>query len=162
MVSTALTITNQHQNTVKNVCIDLPDGIFIENEKGCEYFLYCRNNQAIEGFCPVGMWFNFDSGVCDKPKNVHCQINHSNSDPMQDTDEQDETIKCPSKDSGNLYFVASKVNCSRYFICYHGRAIRQQCMNNLHWNMAEKKCDYPKTANCKVCVNKAVGNEKKK
>lgn len=157
MLTSASMEKNQRQNVTQNVCKDLPDGIFVENTKGCEYFLYCRNGRAIEGFCPIGMWFNFDSGVCDQPKNVDCQLNNpDSSNPIHDEQEESEieSIKCPNKDSGIIRFVSSKFNCSRYYICYHGRAIPQQCMNDLHWNMNAKKCDHPQTANCKVraCV----------
>lgn len=152
MLTSALMEKNQRQNVTKNVCIDFPDGIFVENKKGCEYFLYCRNGHAIEGFCPLGMWFNLDSGVCDQPNNVDCKLNNSNLPDVQEQDEY-ENIKCPSKDSGNIRFIASKLDCSRYYICYHGRAIQQQCMNNLHWNLNARKCDHPKVANCKVCAD---------
>lgn len=62
----------------------------------------------------------------------------------------EETVSCPFKDKHEIKFIASNVDCQRYYICYHGRAHRMECIDELHWNPLEKKCDIPERAKCKV------------
>lgn len=131
----------------ENPCQNLITGSFVANSKGCEYFFYCHNGQALEAFCPGDFWFNEDSGMCDHPSNVDCWFNEPE---MPDTNPQDEQIRCPGVDSKDLTFLGSTVECGRYYICYHGKPIMQLCIPDLHWNPIKKKCDYPHNVNCKV------------
>lgn len=132
-----------------NPCDKLPNETLTENPKGCKYFFYCRNGYGIEGFCPNHMWFNVDAGICDQPKNVPCHFddpkpNENNTNGIM------ESIKCPITDSRSITFLPSKVDCGRYYICYHGKPIKQQCNENLHWNALENKCDQPAIVQCRV------------
>lgn len=68
--------------------------------------------------------------------------------PIVDGD-QDETV-CPTFDADAIQFVASKINCRHYYICYHGRAVRQECSKGLHWNAKANKCDRSADAECNV------------
>lgn len=105
------------------------------------------------------MWFNFDSGICDDPKNVYCQINDNrpsnakegqNADEFQ-AEEDKANIWCSRNiDSQVIKFISSKLNCGRYYICYHGKAIQQQCNDNLQWNANESKCDHKSNVRCEV------------
>lgn len=71
-------------------------------------------------------------------------------------DDQDEVV-CPMHDADVIQFVASKINCRHYYICYHGRAVRQECSAKLHWNAGAKKCVRPADADCKVSVRWSLG-----
>lgn len=64
-------------------------------------------------------------------------------------DDQEEIV-CPMHDLDVIQFVASKINCRQYYICYHGRAVLQECSEKLHWNAKANKCDRPKDAACNV------------
>lgn len=141
-------------------CIGLPNEILTINSRGCKYFFYCRNGQAIEGFCPNNMWFNFDAGICDQPKNVHCTFDgkppYLNGHMEEEDEEEVEDLICPLNDSRNIKFIPSKLDCGRYYICYHGQAIRQQCIGNLKWNAIENKCDRPSNVRCQVNALKTI------
>lgn len=130
------------------------DGIFIKNEKGCEFFFYCHHGQPLEAFCPGTFWFNEDSGICEEQKNVFCTLNDPVIPPVRPPvpDDLDEPVTCPAIDTNSITFIASQIDCSRYYICYHGVPIRQQCITEMHWNAATKRCDYPEYAKCLVNI----------
>lgn len=136
----------------RSPCQSMPTGIFVTNPKGCQYFFYCNQGQAIEANCPGDFWFNIDSGICDSPANVNCTLNDPVDQPTPPPDTVEEPVQCPSRDPDALSFMPSQVDCSRYYICYHGRPIRQQCIKDLHWNTVINKCDYPTNAKCQVCI----------
>lgn len=66
------------------------------------------------------------------------------------SNQPDEKVMCPPRDMRNIKFVASKLKCDRYFICYHTRAVAQQCIEGLHWNERDNRCDHPEMAKCSV------------
>ncbi|XP_037032764.1 peritrophin-1 [Bradysia coprophila] len=126
------------------------DGIFIKNEKGCEWFFYCHNGQPLEAFCPGTFWFNEDSGICEDQKNVYCTLNDPVPPPVIVPEDLDEPVTCPAMDTSSITFIASRIDCSRFYICYHGVPIRQQCIKEMHWNAATNRCDYPDNAKCLI------------
>lgn len=133
-----------------NPCYGLPNGIFITNPKGCEFFFYCHNSQALEAKCPGDLWFDVDSGICEKSENVDCTLNLIKP-PTLPPNTLGEPVHCPNRDSVNdITFIASNVDCGRYYICYHSMPLRQQCIAGLHWNPTIMKCDHPKSAKCRV------------
>lgn len=132
-------------NVPKNPCEGLPHDTFVANPKGCKYMYHCRKGKAFEAFCPHDLWFNPDAGNCDLRNNVDCQLD----DSKIDTNLNDRII-CPVRDSKGVKFMPSNIDCGRYYICYHGKAIAQQCIKDLHWNRQDNKCDYPDNANCNV------------
>lgn len=144
-------------------CVGLPNEILTTNPRGCKYFFYCRNGEAIEGFCPNNMWFNFDAGICDQPKNVFCTFDvkppKPDSNEPEHADEETEDVSCPTpsttngEDSQMITYIPSKTDCGRYFICYHGQPIKLQCTEGLHWSVVDNKCDQPINAHCQVNKN---------
>lgn len=128
-----------------NPCEGLPTDTFVPNPKGCKYMFHCRNGNPFEAFCPGEFWFNPDSGICDFRSNVDCHL-----DDAKPNSKPNELILCPLKDTKEIKFIASSIDCGRFYICYHGKPIQQQCIGDLHWNDEKKKCDYEKQANCKV------------
>lgn len=129
-----------------NIC-NGRDGIFIKNPRGCEYFFYCHEGLPLEAYCPGTFWFNEDSGICEDRKNVICE---QPKPPVTPPVDLDEPVRCPATDTNSITFIASGIDCNRYYICYHGNPIRQQCIPDMHWNAAIKKCDYPNDAKCEV------------
>lgn len=148
VIETGSVALTRGRSSSKNPCKGRPDGSFAANPKGCNFFFYCRNEKGVEAYCPNGMWFNSDSGICDQPENVECHFN--DPPPTQSPTNDDEAIVCPKKDARNVQFMASGVDCGRYYICYHGRAIRRQCISDFHWNVRDNQCDYPDIAKCQV------------
>lgn len=103
------------------------------------------------------MWFNFDAGICDQPKNVYCTLNKKTHGNAQ---ENDEKVSCPlTIDSAAVTFIPSKIDCGRYYICYHGQAIKKHCTDNLQWNAADNKCDQPSNARCQVNKMNRIKND---
>lgn len=160
----------------RNPCNGLPDESFIPNSRGCKYFYYCQNGKAIEAYCPQEMWFNPESSICDYPQNVKCTFDDppeltsttttkrpttkpTTLPPSSTTTEgnynpAEEAVICPFKDSYKISFIASNVDCKRYYICYHGKPHQQECIDELHWNPNPDvlKCDLPERVNCKVSL----------
>lgn len=186
MVCAVVTVVNSGQYVKKDPCSGLPHDTFIVNPKGCKYFFSCKNGTSVGAFCPHGLWFNPESGICDLPQHVVCHFDDpitsssmkptrtsrpptsstitttSSSDLLSTTTvslsttptsgvvtEQDEVL-CPVHDANIIKFVASKINCHHYYICYHGRAMRQECSDGLHWNVKANKCDRATDAKCNV------------
>lgn len=83
---------------------------------------------------------------------MHCTLNNPVQPPVIIPDIPDESITCPAVDTNSITFIPSKVDCNRYYICYHGAPIRQQCIIGMHWNPNTNKCDYPDNAKCEVKV----------
>lgn len=50
----------------------------------------------------------------------------------------------------NIIFMASKADCSKYYICADGRAWSQECSAGLIYNPEFKYCDFEKNYNCTV------------
>lgn len=132
-----------------NPCNGLPNGVFVNNPKGCEYFYYCDHGNAKEVRCPGDLWFDEDAGICERQENVDCKLNDPPTIPPP-TDV--ENVVCPLVDTNELTFIGSSIVCERYFICYHGKALPQDCVEGMHWNWRNNKCDYPKEADCRVIV----------
>lgn len=128
-----------------NPCEGLPTDTFVPNSKGCKYMFHCRNGKPFEAFCPGELWFNPDSGICDYRSNVDCHL-----DDAKPNNKPKELILCPLKDSKELKFIASSIDCRRYYICYQGKPVQQQCISDLHWNAEKKQCDHVEQANCRV------------
>lgn len=55
---------------------------------------------------------------------------------------------CKGENPNIVKFVKSIKSCREYFICFQGRALKQECLPELHWNDATKKCDFPEVVKC--------------
>lgn len=55
---------------------------------------------------------------------------------------------CPPRDGRYALLLPDITNCSRFYICSNGRAIRMDCPAGLHFNRFKKVCDYPYRAFC--------------
>lgn len=83
---------------------------------------------------------------------MYCTLNDPVPPPVIVPEIFDEPVTCPAVDTNSITFVASKTDCNRYYICYHGIPIRQQCIIEMHWNTMTNKCDYPNNAKCEVQI----------
>lgn len=137
-------------------CVDQDNGVFMQNPKGCRFFYYCHNGQSLEANCPGTLWFDLETGICDKPEVVDCKLDDLPPQPTKPTPSPSpiatEPVHCPSRDSPEITFLGSRIDCGRYYICYLGKPRRQQCISDLHWNAAISRCDYPKNAKCPVSL----------
>ncbi|XP_055374509.1 protein obstructor-E-like [Condylostylus longicornis] len=140
------TLYNQAKsNNDENLCENQKDGIFVQNPEKCELFYQCRNGEPLLASCPEGMYFDPKSGICDMANNVFCK--HDFIDP----EINDEIIECPEDENKEiLTFIASTIDCNRYYICYHGNPIKQECIPELHFNNKTKRCDFKENAKCTI------------
>lgn len=46
-----------------------------------------------------------------------------------------------------LFFPCPE-DCTKYYICHHGRLLKLTCSAGLHWNDVLQACDWPRNANC--------------
>lgn len=159
----------------KDPCLELPDDTFIVNPKGCKYFFCCKHGVSVSAYCPHGLWLNAKKRICDLPQHVDCHLDDpvvttttttakpsihtpasSTTTKMTTTtkvpsiDGDQDEIMCPMHDADAIRFVASKINCRHYYICYHGHAVRQECSKGSHWDAKAHKCKPIADAGCNV------------
>lgn len=44
----------------------------------------------------------------------------------------------------------------RFYVCYDGKLKQFRCADGIHWNQAERRCDFPENANCTVSIDSCV------
>uniref|UniRef100_A0A336LZJ8 CSON009196 protein n=1 Tax=Culicoides sonorensis TaxID=179676 RepID=A0A336LZJ8_CULSO len=61
-------------------------------------------------------------------------------------------VQCPplSDTENKPVFLASKINCSKYYLCYLGLPVALECQENTHFNRFENNCDDPFYAHCQA------------
>ncbi|XP_055374508.1 uncharacterized protein LOC129607505 [Condylostylus longicornis] len=57
-------------------------------------------------------------------------------------------IHCPEIDNDQVKFLENLDDCTKYYMCYHGRALPLRCWNGLHFSMKHMTCTPPEIANC--------------
>ncbi|XP_059622857.1 probable chitinase 10 [Phlebotomus argentipes] len=148
----------QEVNT-DDLCEGMPNGTFVPDPLACEPPRWAE--------CPNDYWFNPETSVCDMQENVDCV--HVTTEPPTTTTTPAPTttppttvwdpdieagIVCPSQDNPyRIIFLPSSVDCGRYYICYHGRPHRFQCVSGMYWNSFWAQCDYPQNTYCEVNPN---------
>ncbi|XP_016970557.2 probable chitinase 10 [Drosophila rhopaloa] len=143
-------------------CANHVAGDFVEHAEDCHMFYLCvENGDAVLASCPPTMLFNSESRLCDAAGNVKCRNGTDTS--MENTSPEggdgdlnnmvtDAATYCSTlmeqQSSERIVYVGSSSSCSKYYICYYGQAILQECSSQLHWNAVTGKCDVPDRAQC--------------
>jgi len=106
------------------------------------------------------MLFNSESKLCDAAANVKCRNGTDTMEipPLESGDDDtnnmvtDAATYCATvmqqQSSESIVYVGSSSSCGKYYICYYGQAILQECSSQLHWNAMTGKCDVPERAQC--------------
>ncbi|KAH8259575.1 hypothetical protein KR026_006779, partial [Drosophila bipectinata] len=144
------------------ICANHLVGEFVEHAEDCHMFYLCVDNgDAVLASCPPTMLFNSESRLCDAASNVRCrnatdssgesnppgtEANDLNS-MVTDVDTYCATV-AQQQSSDRIVYVGSSSSCTKYYICYYGQAILQECSSQLHWNAMTGKCDVPERAQC--------------
>ncbi|GAB0098657.1 hypothetical protein DMENIID0001_144260 [Sergentomyia squamirostris] len=155
-------------NTVNldDLCIGEQNGTFVPDPEACESFYLCLTGEPPRwAECPDAYWFNPATRLCDLPENVECAL-HTTLPPTTTTTTTTTTpttvwdpdiepgIYCPSQDNPfRIVFLQSFVDCGRYYICYHGRPHRFQCVSGMYFNQFWNQCDYPQNTYCEINPN---------
>lgn len=67
---------------------------------------------------------------------------------LPELDGSEKTPLCPPQVDNVSYYFANPYNCSTYYICSNGKPYEQVCPTGLEFNVNERVCDYPASANC--------------
>lgn len=156
------------------------DEFLVDPESCDHFYYCEDGNKPVLSMCPSGMLFNPQIHLCDLPEHVTCGSSTvaptsteggkqdltttkptttfaTNSNPPSTTSipsttphTNDEDVKCPTGSSNTVQFVRSRRSCQVYFICYQGRAFKQECLPELHWKDSTKKCELPERAKCQL------------
>lgn len=57
---------------------------------------------------------------------------------------------CPIFDTPYLTYLPNHIDCSSYYLCYHGQSIKLFCPTRYHWHNEFKKCVPASQSNCYV------------
>lgn len=140
-----------------DVCVSIPDSTYVLDPLSCDNFYICSNGVGLLAPCPGGDFFNPVNQACMSPNLVECHLfattTVANSvGPTRDPNVED-GIFCPATDNPqSMQFIASRIDCGRYYICYYGQPIPMYCLEGFYWNQVARMCDYPINANCAVSV----------
>ncbi|XP_054713746.1 mucin-2-like, partial [Uloborus diversus] len=99
----------------------------------CDMFYECSTGSACGKRCPVGLYFNSTTAVCDRPENVQC---------YKDTNEmyslRDFAKTCYETGEGYMNDPAM-VHC--FYRCHHEKVVRGCCPRNAVYNEKKDKCE---------------------
>ncbi|EDW18217.1 probable chitinase 10 [Drosophila mojavensis] len=148
------------------LCRNQASGSFVEHPDDCRLFYLCQDNgDAVLASCPLNMFYNKLNKICDTAANAGCQ-NKTNQDIVIPPTNNEQNLNSmitdaakycatltPQAGNDRIVYVGSSSSCSKYYICYYGQAILQECSEELHWNAVTAKCDLPERAKCTLEVN---------
>lgn len=103
-------------------------------DRTCTKYVICYYGIPVLRECRDGLQYNADTDRCDFPEYVDCVDNECSALPQPE----------------NIIFMASKANCSKYYICADGRAWSQECSTGLIYNPEFKYCDFEWNYKCPV------------
>ncbi|XP_065082687.1 mucin-2-like [Ochlerotatus camptorhynchus] len=99
----------------------------------CARYVLCLGLTAIPRQCSTGLLFNSQTGKCDFPPNVICDVS------------------CPIE-GNDLVFLpeSSGQSCARYFICLNGNPHPAECSSMLYFDLVTGTCMRPADASCSI------------
>lgn len=145
-----------------NLCANQAAGVFVANPLDCKRFYLCgENGEAVPASCPPNMLFNPVSKICDTQDNVRCETttvqppvttaptpSPTEAPPSSSVVDYCLNVYSQQPSADSLIFLAHPSNCHRYYMCYYGQALLQECSTDLQWNSRIGKCDLPSNAKC--------------
>jgi hypothetical protein len=97
----------------------------------CSRYYLCHHGEVIQRSCAPNLHFNNESGQCMPIGVANC------------------TFECPEIDNpSSPIFLPNPSDCSKFSICYNGRAIGRQCASGLLFDELHDWCNYPEFVNC--------------
>ncbi|XP_043486984.1 balbiani ring protein 3-like [Polistes fuscatus] len=112
------------------------EGSYKPDDKLCDVYYKCENNQFVQKNCPAGFHWNRVSNICTDPASA----------------------KCPNAPRVCVEgsFRPHECRCDLYFECKDNQYIQRQCSDGLHWNRVSNICTNPDSAGCpnyhpKIC-----------
>lgn len=117
-------------NGLPYLCFGRPNGFLINNPANCRAFYVCIGNIAGTGECPPNFNFNEELQICDSQ--YPCTDNIFDG-------------LCPSD---GIHAFERENSCNEFHFCFGGFHSVRRCADGLHFNSAEKRCDFPEQAVC--------------
>ena len=62
-------------------------------------------------------------------------------------------IECPEEQEGEVSFLPSPVDCSKFYVCVHARPVEMHCPEGLWFNTERNYCDWPENVVCEGISN---------
>lgn len=115
----------------------------------CTKFFKCSQGNAFELRCPNGQHWNRNYSYCDSIERAHCTSQQQPQWPIV-TVVHPTYLDCPQYDSATTIYYPHHLTCAAFYQCKGGRAIYLTCPEGFHWNSAQKYCDFPTSANCRL------------
>lgn len=131
-------------------------GTYQPSATNCSVFQACTQGTFTEVTCPSDMWFDprhKDNVLCNYPE-VVCAADNSVCDcaakypPLPPDLLIEPEVKCLA--DNRFHFAASRVECSRYFVCFNEHVHRLECRAGFQYNPRTEACDYPEIVNCQL------------
>ncbi|KAL1139957.1 hypothetical protein AAG570_006934 [Ranatra chinensis] len=115
----------------------------------CTMFYMCNHGVAIPWNCPGGTHFNSKTSLCDWPHVAGCQQPATPSPPPDTKPPPLPSGKCPAVDpKDRTIMLPYPGDCTKFFMCNHGKAIPWSCPAGTHFNPKTSLCDWPHAAGC--------------
>ncbi|XP_059622859.1 protein obstructor-E-like [Phlebotomus argentipes] len=122
-----------HQRNV--ACTNCPDyetAMTNPESKTCDSFVRCLNGNRYFTKCPVGFMYDEVIGRCNLVSKAECFAATCTAD----------------MDPSTFVFVASKIDCQRYFICHQDNPTMRECGEGLMYNPLINGCDSERNVAC--------------
>ncbi|KAG4078252.1 hypothetical protein HA402_011324 [Bradysia odoriphaga] len=114
----------------RNVCEGLPNGRLVNDPTLCRAFFECQNEVALPRQCDVGLNFNEELQICDRPSFTPCS---------------NDEFECP-------FFGISRWevpgSCNEYNYCFAGQHRVQTCAEGLLFDSAISLCALEENVKC--------------
>ncbi|KYM79154.1 Peritrophin-1, partial [Atta colombica] len=104
----------------------------------CNQYYECVEGDKVLQTCPINMYFDDATNVCDWSTEVKC-ISQFSSHDIQINDYDNNNNKC----SPNGRAFNHEDSCTEYYLCSEGEKVLQYCLEGLHFNVSIQMCDYP-------------------
>ncbi|XP_037943714.1 myb-like protein D [Teleopsis dalmanni] len=133
---------NSLGNTIENTPKEIPQcpllyglsNMFnIANPDSCATYYTCYNGIAIPMMCQRHMYFNPDTGKCERSENVNCPLIR----PVR--------LQCRQ---GVYDFIPHPRNCEYYYFCSNGFLMIFQCPFHFTWHYERRTCVHHTRAKC--------------
>lgn len=122
--------------------IDQPGKVIhLEHPVKCDSFYKCSFGRAYLMDCPQGMWWNQDKQYCDSPQAEQCAKLKKVPTAGQ----------CPNIDDPmNPVHIPHPFECNKFYKCWMGVPILQDCPLGLHFSVKTDRCERPDDAGCRA------------
>lgn len=101
----------------------------------CTKYFICFWGNLVERQCAPGLYYNRVTTQCMIPELANCVLDYTPDCEYPD-------------DPDNLIFFPHIEDCTRYFLCFNGSAIRRQCADGLFWDINDEWCNFPNLVTC--------------